>query len=225
MKRTLAVLVAAVAVVAFAQDKFKIEPKFKADSSTAYGLVLKMNISGAEAELTGNMVVGVKSVTDAETKVEYDWQNGKAMINGEEQPVPFAATHVIFDKKGNIVSIDGGIEGTDVARTFLVAYAQLPTEALAKDESWKATLPKNPKLNLEERTVEGTYLGSEELKGAKAHKYKITVKETTNFTTKQTVWVDGDGKLLKLDGEFSELPLPIVSSNASGTVKLEVAGG
>jgi len=223
MKRALVLSVAALAAFVFAQDKVKIEPKYKADTTTSYKITMKMNVGGADAQLTGDMVVAVKKVTDAEINVDYDWQNGKATVNGEEMQVPFGPTKVVFDAKGSLVSVTDGIEGTDAVRTFLVAYVHLPTEEVAKDGSWKSTLPANTKLDIKARTIEGTYLGGEEVGGKKTHKFKVKMTEEGGLSSVLTAWVDGDGQTVKLEGEFSELPIPVAGQNASGTVKLELA--
>lgn len=223
MKRALAVSVAALAAFVFAQDKVKIEPKFKADTSTSYKITMKMSVGGADAQLTGDMVVAVKKVGEKEINVEYDWQNGKGTVNGEEIPIPFGPTRVVFDPKGDLLSVTDGIEGTDPVRTFLVGHVHLPTEEVAKDGSWKANLPANTKLDIKARTIEGTYLGSEEVSGTKTHKFKIKMTEEGGLNSLVIAWVDGDGQTVKLEGEFSELPIPVAGQNASGTIKLELS--
>lgn len=222
MKRALVLSVAALAAFVFAQDKVKIEPKFKADTTTSYKITMKMSVGGADAQLTGDMVVAVKKVGDKEINVDYDWQNGKGTVNGEEMQIPFGPTRVVFDPKGDIISVSDGIEGTDPVRTFLVGYVHLPTEEVTKDGSWKATLPANTKLDIKARTIEGTYLGGEEVSGKKTHKFKIKMTEEGGVSSVMTAWVDGDGQTVKLEGEFSELPIPVAGQNASGTIKLEL---
>lgn len=222
MKRILVFTIAAVAALVVAQDKVKIQPKYTAESSSSYKITMKMAVGGIEAELSGNMVMAVKSAGEAEAKVEYDWQNGKAVVNGEETPVPFAPTHVIYDLKGDLMKVEGGIEGTDPIRTYLTVFAHLPADELVKDGTWKKTYPKSAPLGIEERTVEGTYLGDEEVSGKKSHKFKIKMVEGGTFTTVITAWVEADGKIVKLEGEFTALPLPIAGENANGTVRLEL---
>lgn len=225
MKRALLISVAAIAAVAFAQDKVKIEPKFKADASSSYKITMKMSVGGADAELTGNMVVGVKKVTDAEINVDYDWQNGKATVNGEDIAVPFGPTRVVYDAKGALLNVTDGIEGTDPVRTFLCAYAHLPADEITKDGTWKSTVPANSKLSLKARAIEGTYLGPEEVSGKKSHKFKIKMTEEEGLSTDMTVWTDGEGQMIKLDGEFKNLPVPVAGESASGTIKLELSKG
>lgn len=222
MKRLIAFSVVALSAVVLAQDKIKIQPKYTADSSTSYKLLMKMNVGGVDAELSGTMVAKVKAVGEAETRVEYDWQNGKAIVNGEDTPVPFAPTTVTYTPKGALAKIEGGIEGTDVARTFLTVYAHLPAEEIAKGGTWNVKLPADANLDLTERTIEGTFEGEEELLGKKVRKLKIKLTESSGFKTTQTAYVDSNGLPVKIEGSFSDLPVPIAGENATGTVTLEL---
>ncbi len=220
--RTLPLLtLAALATVALAFDKIKVTPKFEAGQKTKWKTELKMSVGGTEALLTGVIVNTVKSVDGGVVKFEDGWENPKAVVGGEEMAIPFAATSYSVNAAGELQEVSGGIEGTDVVRNFLVTFAHFPKEELEKDGKWTATYAKTDKMEIGERKVEGTYLGEEEVLGKKAHKFKTKMTEG-EFMASMTYWTTLEGKVIKIDGEFANLPIPIAGDNASGTVKADL---
>lgn len=221
MKALPLLAVATVAAVCFAQDKVKVTPRYEAGARVKWKTELKMNVGGTEAVLAGTIINTVKAVEGDVVRMENDWESPKAIVGGEEMAVPFAPTTYSVNKMGELLEAGGGITGTDVARTLLVAFPHFAKDALGRDESWKVTYNQNDKLEIGERKVEGTYLGEDEVAGEKVHKFKTKMTEG-EFMVTLTYWSTADGKVLKMDGEFANLPIPIAGDNATGTLKAEV---
>jgi hypothetical protein len=216
--KTLPILaVAALASIALASGGIKITPKFEKDQKTKWKTELKMNVGDTEALLTGTIVGVTKSADGDAIKLSYDWENGKAIVGGEEMGVPFAPTDVTVNKAGELQEASGGIQGTDVVRTFLILFAHLPQAEIEKDGTWKATYPASTKMELAERKIEGKYQGEEEVSGKKAHKFNVKMVEG-EFKTDTTYWATEEGRILKVKGEFDGLPVPIAGAIAKGTI-------
>lgn len=217
MKTVPILAIAAMATFALAAGGVKITPKYEKDQKTKWKTELKMIVGEMEALLTGTIVATTKTSEGDAIKLSYEWENAKALVGGEEQPVPFAPTDVTLNKAGELQEVAGGIQGTDVARTFLVLFAHLPQGELEKDGTWKATYPASTKLDIAERKVDGTYQGEEEVSGKKAHKFNVKMVEG-EFKTDLTYWTTEEGRVLKVKGEFDGLPVPIAGASAKGTV-------
>ncbi len=221
--KTLHVLVAAALLFMPTQDKVKIEPKFTANQKTKYKISMNFKVSSGEATVSSDVASNVTAADEKGATVEYTWTDTKVAFNGQDLTPnnnPYVAK---FDATGALVEVTGGMEGTDAVRTFLLLYPHLPKDELAKDGTWKATLPKDAKLELAERTIEGTYLGPEDVAGKKTLKLKIKVAETgTTFKTNLTCWVTADGQMVKVDGDFSGLQIPAVNEESEGHVKAEL---
>ncbi len=214
------IVIAAFAAVALAADKIKVTPKFEAGQKAKWKTELKMNVGGTEAVLSGTIVSTIKSADAGVVKAEDGWENPKAVVGGEEMQIPFGPTSYVLNAAGELQEVSGGITGTDVARNFMVTYAYLPKDEIEKDGKWTATYAKTDKMEIGERKVEGTYLGEEEVLGKKAHKFKTKMTEG-DFTVSMTYWATLEGKVIKIDGEFANLPIPVAGDNASGTVKAD----
>lgn len=206
--------------IALAAGGIKITPKYEKDQKTKWKTELKMNVGDTEALLGGTIVATTKSAEGDAIKQTYDWENAKAIVGGEEMGVPFAPTDVVLNKAGELQEVSGGIQGTDVARTFLVLFAHLPQAEVEKDGTWKATYPASSKMELAERKVEGTYKGEEEVSGKKAHKFQVKMAEG-EFKTDLTYWATDKGRVLKVKGEFDGLPVPIAGAVAKGTISAD----
>lgn len=215
MKALPLILAASLGLCAFTFEKVKIEPKFEKGQKTKWKTDLKIKVGENQADLFGNIIVTTDETGDT-VKMTYDWENPKATLDGNDLDLPFNATKVTLNKAGEVQDISGGIEGSDVVRTFLAAFAHFPKDELEKDGKWAATYPKIEKIDLGERKVEGTYLGSEEVSGKKAEKFKTSMKEG-EFSVTMTYWTQPDGKLLKIESSFTQMPVPATGSNGDGT--------
>lgn len=221
MKRLSMFFAAGLAAAALAVGGIKIEPKFEAGQKSKMKTSFKVKVGDVQAELSGTLIMTVKAIDGDAVKQTFDWEDPKAVMNGEEAEVPFAPTDATVNKAGEVQEVTGGIQGTDPARTFLLGFAHLPTTELEKDGKWSAKYPKNDKMELGERTVEGTYLGEEEVGGKKAHKFNTVMKEG-GLSVTMTYWATLDGKVLKFNSEFTGYPVPVAGGEGSGTLTGEV---
>lgn len=217
MNRVPLLLVAAASLaVAAAPLGIKIEPKFEKDQRSKLRASMVFKVGDMQADLSGDIVVTTKSV-DGDTIIQtFDWENPKAVIGGDEAEVPFAPTEVTLNKAGELENVTGGIQGSDVVRTFLLGFAHLPQTEVEKDAKWNAVYPKSEKMDLGERKVEGTYLGEEEVAGKKAHKFTTSLTEGELQAT-MIYWTTLEGKIVKFTTEYSGLPVPVAGGSATGT--------
>ncbi len=217
--RALASLVL-VATLGFAQDKVLIQPKWEKGQKHSLKFEITFDLGGTAAKMTGTALHEAKSVSAEGTEAAVTLDGFKIEVEGADQGIPFAPYALKYDAKGQIKSATGGIEGSDAARTFLLTQCYLPQEAITKDGTWKQVLAESKELEVGERTVEGTYLGTEAIGGKDFHKFKVKMVEKGNsFTTDGTYWVDTLGQVQKLDVTYQNLPVPAVGANSNGTAK------
>ncbi len=217
---TISLLVLAAAVPASAQVKFA--PK-KGDSQR-YTVKQKMDVGGTEAEVVSEVQNEVVDVTESGVTLKSTTKSLKIFLNGEQmEPAPEANPFEIkTGKGGTLATVKGGIEGVDTVRQFLITHFFAPDGELAKDQPSKRTFEKAgdvPKL-----AVETTYLGEDELNGAKLHKFSQKVVEDGNYgiAVESTVWFNAEGVLVKKEAKFKNLPILVAGADASGTCTIEL---
>jgi hypothetical protein len=209
-----------VSSVALAQDKVLIQPKWEKGQKHSLKFEILFDIGGMTAKMTGTAVHEAKSVSTEGTEASMALEGAKLDVGGDDPGIAINGYTLKYDEKGQLKSASGGVEGSDSVRTFLLTQCYLPQEAVAKDGTWKQVLPESKTLEIGERAVEGTYLGTEAIGGKDYHKFKVKVVEKGNsFTTDGTYWVDTLGQVQKLDVSYMNLPVPAVGGNANGTAK------
>jgi hypothetical protein len=216
MKRAGLIAAAILAAFALAQDKVKVTPKLEEGQSTTVTAKIKMDVGGAEALITADLTQKLTKKAEP-LEWEINWANSKVTVDGNEMEAPISAIMVKTKGDGIPTSIEGGISGTDSTRTFLTVYHIIPTMELAKDEKQTLTMAKSETLGTDEITLEIAFAGME----GEDFKFVLKGKEKTgDFNFENTYVVNKDGKLLKLDGKFSNLPIPIAGTNGSGSIEL-----
>lgn len=211
-------------LLALAQDKVQLTPKFEKGQKHQQNLEMTLTLSSVEAKVSGKIVTEVTEASADKTALSFNWDNLKVLLNDEEQTVPMDVCKVTLDKDGFVKNLDGGIQGADQTRMFLTTYFIPPTKALAVNDTWTTVAPKNEFLTLGEITYSGKYLGPEKIGESSAHKFQVTMKEKGNdFTVDSTVWTDGSGATLKMEGTFKNMPVPVANENADGKFKMEKA--
>jgi hypothetical protein len=219
-------LMASIAIASAAaiadEPKLKLEPKYEVGAQSKLNLELNVQVGGGEALLTAARAFTVKNVDAGKVQGEVTWDNLHAIIGGAEQPLPFSPYRFTIGLNGDIETLEGGIEGSDTARTFLLSYFPLPDKELGKGDTTTFTMPARKESGLPERKVTETYVGQEDVNGAPAYKFKVKVEEVKGeaLTLDSTFWVRKDASVVKEDGKFTNLPVPQAGGNADGTIKL-----
>lgn len=219
MRRTLAILVLALPLAVLAQDKFKPDVKWQSGAKTKFSFAINFVMADATADVSGILASEAKE----EAKLVQSYEKVKVVVNDQELDYPFEASNIVLDKSGFLKEITGGIEGGDTARIYLATQFVIPSEPLAKGETWKKQVAKNEGLKIGDLTYEATYAGAEKLGEADSHRYTTKLTESGNdFSAENTIWVDANGKVLKLEGKFKNMPVPAASTVADGKHKLEI---
>lgn len=220
MNALVSVLAVAFASVSYLQ--VPIAPKFTSGEVSTYSLNMSFDLMGNRADLKSKVKQTVAGATKEETNLTLEWIEPEILVDGSPQSIPFNGLKVKMDGKTIIRSLEGGLEGSDGVRTYLCGHFFVPSGSVEKDKAVVTKIEKDAKTELDELTVETTFLGEEEVSGEKTLKFKQKVVESkTGFTIENTVWATGEGKVRKVDGKFKELPVPAVGSSVDGTLKME----
>lgn len=211
--------VAILPLLVLAQDSVKIDSKWDKGSKAKYAFTYNFVMPDAEAVVTGSFLSEVKDAM----KLGFAFEGVKVRVNDQDLEYTAEASDITLDKNGFLKNITGGIEGGDTSRIYLATLFVPPVDSLAKDASWKKSFEKNTELDLGTIDYEAKYLGSEKIGEVSAHKFSTSLKESgNNFSVTNTVWVDSAGKVLKLEGKFSNMPVPAAQQIAEGKTKLEL---
>ena len=211
-----AALLVTVSALSLAQDKIKIEPKWTKDLKLKLKTNASFEISGIAATI--DAVTTWSSAVDKDSyTVTVHHDEFKVVANDMEQPAPVTDYKVTYDQKSAITKFEGGIEGTDAIRMFLIGNFFAPKDELTKDTAAKWEIAKNEKTSVAALKIETTYLGDETVGKNKLHKFKQVVKETgTDYTTTGTFFVNDGGQVLKSNVTFAGLPIPVAGGDAAG---------
>lgn len=222
--RFLAVSLCALAALAFAFDKVKIEPKYTKGDSQSYKVKITMDVGGTEAHVGYRWESKVLESSEKGVQFENNVRELDVKVGDEVMEVPFGPLNTTVSTTGVLQKAEGGVAGTDAYRMALLSHFFAPKAEVEKDGTWKEEIAKVEGSDLQKLTVEGTYLGVDTEVGSEAHKFKTKVTEDqTGLVIESTYWVTIEGKLIKQDGSFVKLPIPIAGTDADGKIKVEKA--
>lgn len=209
-------LIISAAAVSSAQDKVKIEPKWSKDSNYKLRMKSEFDISGHHATIEGLTSWSGEMGSDGYTvKVHHDQLTIVADDNEVNPPVN--DYKIVFNTKGVFTSLEGGIDGADATRMFMVTHFYNPSIELTKDVVAKWDVAQNDKISVGALNVETTYLGESEIGKKKVLKIKQVVKEAgTSFKSEGVFLVTSSGQTLKADVKFEGMPIPAAGGDAAG---------
>lgn len=206
-----------VSALSLAQDKVKIEAKWTKDATYKLKNKATLEVGGMSATIesttkwTGN--IGKDGYT---VNVHHD--EIKVIAGDNEVPVPVEDYKLSYDHKSMMTICEGGLEGTDTVRMFLITAFYAPSVEVVKDAVTKWEVAKNEKTNIGALKIETTFLGDEKVGKETLHKFKQVVTESgTEYNTTGTFFVNNDGQVLKADIKFKGVPIPAAGGEAAGT--------
>jgi hypothetical protein len=206
-----------VSALSLAQDKVKIETKWTKDATYKLKNKAAFEVDGHKASIesttkwTGN--IGKDGYT-----VNVHHEEIKVIADDNEVPVPIDDYKLSYDHKSMMTICEGGLQGTDTVRMFLITGFYAPTGEVAKDAVTKWEIAKNEKTGLGALKIETTFLGDEKVGKETLHKFKQVVTESgTEYNTTGTFFVNNDGQVLKADIKFKGLPIPAAGGEAAGS--------
>jgi hypothetical protein len=226
VKAAVVLTILALSISPFAQQgKVKIEPKPLVGAKGVYRLTVEMVIGDMKAEVSAKVMTVVKSVEKDLVTTIGSWEGLKVLVNGEDLPMLTASDVTVVAKpSGEVVSVGGGVQGSDEARMYLITHFVPPADALAQGEKYKVQMAAVAEKGIPARKYEGTYDAEAEVAGRKGHRFKVKYSEPgpEGMTGDLVFVVMADGTLLRAEGTFANMPVPQVGANATGSYKLEI---
>ena len=217
-----AALLLTITAFSLAQDKVKIEPKWDKDSKYKVKVKSAFEIAEHKATIDATISWSGEMGKDGYTLSGHH-DEIKVIADDNEVPVPVTDYKVTYDAKSVITAFEGGLEGTDTLRLFLVPQFYVPGEELKKDAETKWELAKNEKASIAGLKIQTTYLGDEKVGKFAVHKFKQVVSEVgTEFSTTGTFFVTQDGHVLKADVKFKGMPVPVAGGDAAGSYSVSL---
>ena len=220
VKHLCALVVLSASALSFAQDKIKIEPKWDKDTKLKLKLKGTISIGGGSANIdTLTTWTGEPGKDGYSVNVHHDQL--AITMNDMEIPVQYNDFKVGVNAKGSITSVEGGVDGSDGLRFFLVTSFLIPDKELTKDAAANWGTEADAKLSLGARKIVTTYLGSDMVGKTKAFKFsQVMSEDKTDFSSTGTFWVTAEGHVLQAEVEYKGLPIPAGGGDATGKFKV-----
>lgn len=215
-----------VSALSFAQvaapEKVKIETKWAKDQTYKLKLKSSFEVGGLTATIDAKLAFSGKMGDDGYT-VNIHHDEISIMAGDNEVAPPVSDYKIGYDKTSTMSLFEGGIEGADPLRMFLVVNFFAPKVELTKDTVVKWDITKNEKTSLGALKIETTFMGDEMVGKKTVHKFKQVVSETgTEYTTTGTFFVTTDGHVVKADVTFKGMPVPVAGGEAVGKMALSL---
>jgi hypothetical protein len=206
-----------VSALSLAQDKVKIEAKWTKDVTYKLKNKAAFEVGGHNATIDTKLKWSSEMGKDGYT-VTVHHDEITVVADENEVPVPVEDYKISFDSKSVMTGCEGGLQGTDTLRMFLITNFYAPTAELSKDAATKWEIAKNEKTGLGGMKVETTYLGDEKIGKETLHKFKQVASETgTEYSTTGTFYVTKNGQVLKADVKFKGVPITAAGGDAAGS--------
>lgn len=206
-------------------DTVKFDPLPKPGPTQKAKVEMSMTVGGMEAVVRGDVERQVKAGEKDATLVQIDWKTISVELAGGEGPeVELSPMIAVLGPKGEVRSVKGGIGGTDAVRMFLLTHFMPPAEGVSRGGKYKLKAEAVKDANLPERNYEGTYVGPDTVQGESAHRFDVKYSEPDkdSFAYDMAYWVNSKGELLKAEGTFRNMFIPLAGQTADGKIKVEI---
>jgi hypothetical protein len=201
-------------------DKVKL-PTVPKPGEMTYTYRLETTVSGTDVELTSELLRVVKAGENEITQITGTFKNTKLMVGGNDQEAPVSELKVeLANATGIPKKVEGGIEGADPVRTYLLLQFLAPTAEIAEGDSYTVDVPANKDAGLPAYKFVGKFEGKADLKGKPVFKFSSTFKEDgrDGVTSTNTYLISEDGVVQDIVAKFKLLPVPQIGSTIDGSL-------
>lgn len=231
MKRLGLLLLLGAAALVLAQG-VPIARTAKVGDVATYSLTITLNLFGDVAVYTSKVTEKVVEISaTGDISVEKSQTDYKATMFGDEatvvdQDMPKPVyTH---KPNGTLVGVKSELQVADVYRMAELEAVRLPEKAVAVGETYTIEVAANAKL--------GTHKAKSTYKIEAEEKVGTYDTIMASFTYAEQipsdpagsigkVWINkADGSVVKLEAEWTNVPIPLAPAQTSGTVKFERTG-
>jgi hypothetical protein len=222
--RTVATLIlASLAMMASAQEKALIKFSPKIDSKVVHAMEMKIAVAGTDAIVKANLNSTITGMKDDLYDYKAEFKDFSVDVGGSNPGVEASELKAKLAKNGALSSIEGGIQGNDAARIFLLLQFIAPEKELNVGESFTMDVAERKEGGVPGYKFEGKYLGTAEVEGLKGFKFETKLTETGDgLSSTGTFIVSGEGVVLSADVKFKNLPIPIVGQSVEGTITAKI---
>jgi hypothetical protein len=212
--KTLGLLaVAALSVVALAQDAIQLKRTVKAGEVTKYMIKADFNFGGTDASFSSVAIETVKKVDEnGNFTIESKSSDAKVVVGGQENALPDnSSVTTTFKPTGEVLDVKADGANGPSGRIAAMQATYFPTKPIKVGDSWDVDVKPDTKLG--SVGLKGTFKleAAEKVGDFDTYRIKESVKEasgTTPWTNEGTVWISvKDGSLVKEVGNWKNAPL------------------
>ncbi len=209
LTRIATLMLAAVAVSAYAQDPVVIKRSSKVGDMASYKMEATIAMEGlGEGTFSSTSTQKVTKVADnGEVTTEIKTQ-AKAVFGGQEIPIPETTQTEVRDPFGDLKEFTGGNEASPKAQVFRMDALQrvhLPEKGIKVGDTWTVESKADEKNDKTAAKVEYKLEAAEDVAGHKTFKISSKGKESSpgETTSDITFWIDTtSGIVIKADGSL-----------------------
>lgn len=219
-------LVALSAYALAAVQGYSLKRTPKAGDALKYRLKVNMDLGGQAATMSALVTEKVTAVdptgnfTVQADQSQLDVKLGDQPIPAPEQSSPEVS---VYAPNGDIVEIKGNDVQPAFYRMATLSVFLAPDKPVAVGDTWSHDFPADPKTGRVAAHGDFKVLGEEKVGAVDTLKVQATIKETgaDGASTDCTYWINKtDGTTVKMDGKWSNVPIPGSPVPITGTVTL-----
>jgi hypothetical protein len=219
--RSLLALLTISALCMAAQDV----PTFRPKEGTTYtqAFTANLQLAGMSADIKSELATTVKKSTTDAIEISTEYKDFSVDLGDQQMNPPTTPMEVKLGAKMEPLKVSGGVDGTDSVQWFTARNFIPPTGQELKP-GMKYTIDLKKTEDIPAMKYDGEYVGTEDMGSTKTHKFKTTFKfeGTDAFNGTQTVWVKGDGTVVKLECEFKNMDVPVANAKADGKASVKL---
>ena len=205
------------------QDKVAIKFNPKIDAVVVHQLQMELNVLSTTATVKADLTSKATALKDGVYDFTAEFKNLTIDVGGNDPGIGAQEVKAKVGADNTLRKIEGGIQGNDAARLYLLLQFLAPTTDIGVGETYTIDVPERKEDLVPAYKFVGKYVGPAKVGDLDGFKFETKLTEAGDgLISTGTFIVNKDGIVLSVDAKIKNLPIPAVGQSVEGTIAAKI---
>jgi len=205
------------------QDKATIKFNPKLDATIVHQVQLDLSVLSTTAVVKSDLTSKFVALKDGVYDYTAEFKELSIDVGGNDPGIGAQELKAKVGDDNTVRKIEGGIQGNDSARLYLLLQFIAPKTEIGVGESYTIDVPERKEDLIPAYKFEGKYVGPAKVGDMDGFKFETKLTEANDgLNSTGTFIVNKDGIVLSADAKFKNLPIPAVGQSVEGSIAAKI---
>ena len=205
------------------QDKVTIKFNPKLDAVVVHQLQLELSVLSTTAVVKADLTSTATGLKDTVYDYKAEFKDLTIDVGGSDPGIGAQELKAKVGDDNTLRKIEGGIQGNDAARLYLLLQFLAPKAEIGVGETYTIDVAERKEELIPAYKFVSKYVGPAKVGEQDGFKFETKLTEAGDgLSSTGTFIVNKDGIVLSVDAKFKNLPIPAVGQSVEGSIAAKI---